>query len=103
MWLWWMSMQPKERVDGSDCLMRTSTCKLDWGGLAVPGRSGIFLVVLGLYWWAQWDDGRAQDRWREALVDVAWVCEHIVKYGGLPMLGGAAAEGTRAKSTAKRK
>ncbi|KZP28312.1 hypothetical protein FIBSPDRAFT_712182, partial [Athelia psychrophila] len=73
LWLWWTSMQPKGRMDENARLVRTSVHKLDWGGLAVPGRSGIFLVVLGLYWWAEMDGGHVQDRWREALADVAWV------------------------------
>lgn len=39
----------------------------------LPGRPGTLLV----------GTVRAQDRWHEAVVDVTWVCEHIVKSGGL--------------------
>ncbi|KZP18022.1 hypothetical protein FIBSPDRAFT_745979 [Athelia psychrophila] len=100
---WWMAMQPKGRLDDRACLVRTSTSKLEWGSLAVPGRSGIFLVVLGLYWWAQRDGGRGHDSWREVLVDVTWACEHIVKYGGLSTQGAAAAAEPQGNSKAARK
>lgn len=103
LWLWWMLMQPKGRIDENACLGCTSVHKLDWGGLAALGKSEIFLVVLGLYWWAEMDGRRVQDCWREALADVAWVCEHIVEYGGLPMPGVTAVVVPAAKSTAKRK
>ncbi|KAF7969798.1 hypothetical protein HWV62_25977 [Athelia sp. TMB] len=102
LWLWWSSMQLKERKDENGCLMRADGSSLEWGSLAAPGKSGIFLVVLGLYWWAQRDGGRVQDRWREALADVAWaktVTENMVHHGGMPKADAAAAGATRTKST----
>ncbi|KAF7972065.1 hypothetical protein HWV62_19131 [Athelia sp. TMB] len=99
LWLWWTSMQPPARVDDAR-LMRTSTQGLNWGAAAAPGKSGLFLIVLGLYWWAKSDGEHIEDLWREAVVDVTWVCEHIVKFGGLPA---TASSKSAASQNAKRK
>ncbi|KAF7968490.1 hypothetical protein HWV62_30447 [Athelia sp. TMB] len=104
LWLWWISMQPTVRMGADARPVRTSMEALDWGGLAVPGKSGIFLIVLGLYWWSLCGDGgRSEDRWREAVVDVAWVCEHIVNFGGLPAPDAAPAKPAARATANKRK
>ncbi|KAF7974736.1 hypothetical protein HWV62_11415 [Athelia sp. TMB] len=95
--LWWTSMQLKDRVDANGGLARTSVCAMDWGSLAAPGKSGLFLAVLGLCWWGEWDNGCTQDEWQEVLIDVQWVCEHILRHGGLLEAAVAGPKATKPK------
>ncbi|KAF7971006.1 hypothetical protein HWV62_22269 [Athelia sp. TMB] len=104
LWLWWLSLQPPARMDENASPMHTANQVLDWGQLVVPGKSGLFLFVIGLHWWAQAEDGCLSDRWREAALDVAWVCEQIIKSGTLSAPAVASAKSTVArKSLPKRK
>ncbi|KAF7968788.1 hypothetical protein HWV62_29302 [Athelia sp. TMB] len=103
LWDWWVSLQPAARVDESLQLMRSGFGELDWGTVAMPGKSGIFLFVLGLYWWALVDGGCGKDRWRELAADVEWVCEEIVKSGRFSASDAAPAKPTAARSTLKKR
>ncbi|KAF7789829.1 hypothetical protein EIP86_000775 [Pleurotus ostreatoroseus] len=73
---WWRTLQPKARILESGGLMRQSLPESEWTSLRKPGKSGFFLLLLGLAWWrASMADSSEQTLWQEAVDDVLWALQ----------------------------
>ncbi|KAF7795563.1 hypothetical protein EIP86_006725 [Pleurotus ostreatoroseus] len=70
-WAWWRGMQPDWRLadDGSE-LARDGTG--GWDKLRRPGKNGMLLVLLSLWWWKS-HPSVADRAWLAAVDDVQWV------------------------------
>ncbi|KAJ7493727.1 hypothetical protein FB451DRAFT_1020285 [Mycena latifolia] len=94
-WLWWKTLQPPFRqVMGlathtwprQDARRRAAEAP-QWSSLLAPGPNGMFIVILGLYWWGRGlrvGGGRrtklsAERAWVEAVNDVAWIIEGLIE------------------------
>lgn len=77
-WAWWQANQPEWRAQSSDgTLLQTSGG--DTSSIRVGGQAGILEFIMVLAWWGALiphpDPSEMADtsRWREAVIDVAWV------------------------------
>ncbi|KAJ6558621.1 hypothetical protein DFH09DRAFT_922363 [Mycena vulgaris] len=73
---WWKGLQPAWRAHGvrQTGLMYAKTVA-DWGQLRCPGPNGLFVVVLGLYWWGREKkmSRLSRDAWVDGVADEKWV------------------------------
>ncbi|KAJ7841668.1 hypothetical protein B0H13DRAFT_1649057 [Mycena leptocephala] len=85
-WAWWASVQPgfrnlSERPWPHQMASVHSSSPKDWTRLRHPGPNGMFIVVLGLYWWGRETmqaSAKARASWREAVEDAKWMCEGLI-------------------------
>ena len=76
---WWIECQPSERPQEQWPFPREPCPGLNWGGLLNGGRSGIFLFVLSLSWWAKsLDSSSFPPEIIEAIGDLNWVLCQLV-------------------------
>ncbi|KAJ7813580.1 hypothetical protein B0H13DRAFT_1665339 [Mycena leptocephala] len=85
-WRWWQSLQPpfrnlSERPWTRQQATVLSSSPKDWVRLRNPGPNGMFIVILGLYWWGR-ETAKADEKdralWKEAISDVEWICECLI-------------------------
>lgn len=50
-----------------------------WGSLRCAGQNGIFLVVLGIVWWADVSNGKPSKDFVQLVEDVEWVMDAMTK------------------------
>ncbi|KAJ7813180.1 hypothetical protein B0H13DRAFT_1571683, partial [Mycena leptocephala] len=80
-WRWWQSLQPpfrnlSERPWTRQQATVLSSSPKDWVWLRNPGPNGMFIVILGLYWWGRETvkaDEKDRALWKEAISDVEWI------------------------------
>lgn len=78
---WWRMLQPTERGDTGDERPATPIPYSSWHRLTKSGRNGLYLVLLGLFWWRHAleavEDATAKAlanrEWELAAIDVLWV------------------------------
>ncbi|KAJ7062448.1 hypothetical protein B0H15DRAFT_794790 [Mycena belliarum] len=94
-WKWWKRLQPPfrklENVETHywprAAGRRSTASAADWASLYAPGTNGMFLVVLGLFWWGRGlgvgsrgtEKSTAEREWTEAVHDVCWIMEGLVE------------------------
>lgn len=79
--LWWRSLQPDWRANGTWPPSRDVPDDEDWEDLCKGGINGLFLIVMCLSWWgpvAVSNKDRAD--FDAAKEDVLWVFEQIARY-----------------------
>ncbi|KAF7798118.1 hypothetical protein EIP86_009333 [Pleurotus ostreatoroseus] len=76
-WAWWRGMQPEWRVD----VPLGGTMRRDgtggWEKLRRPGKNGVLLVLLSLWWWKA-HPSADENAWAVAVEDVKWVLEALL-------------------------
>ncbi|KAG6825567.1 hypothetical protein H0H92_003238 [Tricholoma furcatifolium] len=79
---WWRDMQPEWRTQGvadGESLTRNVPVDVDWGKMSFGGNNGMFLVLLGLSFWALASDFTAtQNTFDELIDDVSWAFKTMV-------------------------
>ena len=78
---WWQTLQPPERGEVGDERPTSPIPAPSWSALQRSGRNGLYLVILGLFWWRHALEtivdgpGRAlaHNNWESAAIDVLWV------------------------------
>ena len=78
---WWRSLQPPERGETGDVRPTVPIPLPSWAKLARSGRNGLYLVLLGLFWWRHacetMDEGAtkssARKDWDSIAIDLLWV------------------------------
>jgi hypothetical protein len=81
---WWRVLQPEWRVHEGSLDLSTDDPPDDetWEELAKPGKNGLFLLMLALWWWSsavdQSDVQSEKDVWIHAAQDVDWVLTQIL-------------------------
>lgn len=71
-WKWWTAIQPKWRADIFVNGRPVQRGDGDWLELRKPGKNGLFLALLTLFWWRRLESPPSQD-WLDAVLDVRWV------------------------------
>lgn len=77
---WWQTLQPTERGDTGDARPSASIPFESWSRLTCSGRNGLYLVLLGLFWWRHALDQIADgvegsthyEAWDSVAIDVLW-------------------------------
>jgi hypothetical protein len=80
-WRWWNTLQPLGHGVDENRMPSKASGDYDWNPMRKPGGSGIFMVLLVLVWWRKRLDASrtANKRWKDAVDDVTWVLEHMMK------------------------
>ncbi len=74
-WAWWASLQPEWRTKdsfGRPVVGGEGT----WDNLRYPGKNGMLMVLLSLWWWRGIATATIDD-WTVAVHDVCWVLEKM--------------------------
>ncbi|KAJ7062980.1 hypothetical protein B0H15DRAFT_794756, partial [Mycena belliarum] len=104
-WAWWRALQPKWRNIGSGTIWpqqfgrRLATGDGAWTPLRHPGPNGVFLVILGLFWWGHalaknrdasmpWGKGKGEVGWTTGVSDVTWMVEGLIEANAKAEAGG---------------
>lgn len=75
---WWKGLQPEWR-GGRWPLKRDKPDDDSWGTLRCAGPNGIFLVVLGIVWWANVLNDKPPKDLVQLVEDVEWVMDAMTK------------------------
>ena len=78
-WKWWAGLQPDWRVCNSQGRPLTKVGSGDWEVLVRPGNNGMLVVLLSLVWWREVASDVTLSCWNEAVCDVSWVLDEMVK------------------------
>ena len=78
---WWRALQPEERGETGDERPAVSIPHDSWSTLTRSGRNGLYLIVLGLFWWRHALETVADDMarssahrdWESVAIDILWV------------------------------
>ena len=78
---WWRALQPPERGDLGDKRPAIPIPPDSWSTLQRSGRNGLYLILLGLFWWRHALEAiteapaksSAYRDWESTTVDVLWV------------------------------
>ncbi|KAI0730522.1 hypothetical protein C8Q76DRAFT_612154, partial [Earliella scabrosa] len=74
-WTWWSGLQPAWRLR-SDSGRPTVGGMGAWDDLRIPGKNGMLIVLLSLFWWHD-IAVTTRGEWDAALTDVLWVLEQL--------------------------
>ena len=78
---WWSLIQPDWRTDGVTWPMLKKDVEDEkWTDAMKGGMNGIFLAILSVSWWyAQCGAGDERNECKEAILDICWVLERMIK------------------------
>lgn len=94
-------MQPRERVAGE--LLLKLTTLLDWEVLHCSGVNGFLSVVFALLSWGLLSlSSEQKEKWVDAVVDVTWVLEKLVRGTHTPSPGSSPSPGSTTPPGRKR-
>lgn len=78
---WWQSLQPSERGATGHERPTVPIPRSSWFKLARSGRNGLYLLLLGLFWWRHACEALSEDAakssarkdWNSVAIDLLWV------------------------------
>ncbi|KAJ7030689.1 hypothetical protein C8F04DRAFT_1263591 [Mycena alexandri] len=89
-WMWWRSVQPKEREVVEETGLMTMPMEMEWGKLTkMSGRNGFMQIMASLLWWGleAFRDGADDDSgWATAVGDVEGILYGVLQSGEVQTL-----------------